>query len=422
MEKLGVKKSGVLAVLLIVLFVTSVFSVFSVTTNAALFNRYDTVRIGVIAPIDDYLDPVTALYKTIVENDINAYVAKLPVSRFVLPVKFDFVVVGGGDGTPGKFYEKVVMLHKMGIDLIIGGWISDQIGQNTLDYLKKNNMVMISPGSNAHTLAKVDNLFRLLPDASIEGSIVAAMFEKLGLTKAIVFERTDDWGKGVYQSFTSSYSGSVATYPFSAGDTAGFTNDLIAANTGADGQSKVGVFLIALDTDCAGQLNRDDFAFAYSNLGGIPWFGADGTAFSTNLTGKNVGVLKILSPNPATPHNQKFDDMNTRYTPILGPMDYSGGCNIDAGWILAQAVIETRSTVFFKSPGATDVIKVLSDDCSRYFGYSGWCQLDKNGDRVSGNWDIVGYGLDAYNNLVILQYGSYDAYSGVSWIATPGWP
>jgi len=99
-------------------------------------------------------------------------------------------------------------------------------------------------------------------------------------------------------------------------------------------------------------------------------------------------------------------------------MDYSGACWIDAGWMLAQAVIETRPTWAWKTPGANDVIKVLLDDSSRYFGYSGWCQLDKYGDRVSGNWDIVGYGPSG-----AMQYGSYDLYSKtISWTTTPTWP
>jgi hypothetical protein len=93
---------------------------------------------------------------------------------------------------------------------------------------------------------------------------------------------------------------------------------------------------------------------------------------------------------------------------------------IDAGWILAQAVIETRSTTFLKSPGATDVIKVLSDDCSRYFGYSGWCLLDQNGDRVSSDWEIWGYGLDAGGKTILVQYGSYN-YGTISWIVVPIW-
>lgn len=419
MEKLGVKKSGVLAVLLIVLFVTSVFSVFSITANAA---KPEIIKIGVIVPWSGYLGAFTDLYKKVVEPDINAYVAKLPEYRFIPPVKFEFQVVSAGDGTLAEHLAQVKMFHKMGVDLIIGGFFSSQINDETLQYLKTNKMVMISPSSNAPSLAKVDNLFRLLPDASTEGPIVAAMFAKLGLTKAIVIEDNGDWGNGVYQSFKSSFSGAIDTYPYTEGDS--ITNVLNAAESAYNGAPGVGIFLIAVDSDCAVlNLDRSAFLTAYPKLGVIPWFGADGTAFSMALTAPNIGALKILSPNPATPHNTKFDKMAPTYATAMGtPMDYGGACMIDAGWMLAQAVIETRSTFIWKTPGATDVIKVLIDDSSRYFGYSGWCQLDQNGDRVSGNWDIVGYGLSG-GSRVVLQYGSYDLYSKtVSWTTTPTWP
>ncbi len=102
---------------------------------------------------------------------------------------------------------------------------------------------------------------------------------------------------------------------------------------------------------------------------------------------------------------------------------------LDAGWMLAQAVIETRPTWTGNTPGASNVIKVLIDDSSRYFGYSGWCQLDKNGDRVAGDWEIGGYGLSG-GSLDYVEYGSY-SYPGtgsytdpstISWIITPTWP
>jgi ABC-type branched-subunit amino acid transport system substrate-binding protein len=416
MEKLGVKKSGVLAVLLIVLFVTSFFSVFSVTTNAV---KPVIVKIGVISD-DYYLTAETALYTGVVQNDINAYVAKLPDYRFIPPVKFEFQVESmGGDDNLVESNAQLVKFHKEGINLIIGGWYSSQIDASTLSILHKYNMVMISPTANAPSLAGMDgNLFLLMPNASMEGTIVAAMFKNLGLTSAIVIERVGTFGSGVLGTFSPSFSSSnLFTYTYDPTDTTGtsFINALTAANTEAGKLSSVGVFLIAYDTDCA-ELNSPYFATNYPNLWGLLWFGTDGTANSGFLTEPNVAALKILSPNPAQPHNTKFDGMALTWYPLMGwPMGYSEACWIDAGWMLAQAVIETRPTWTGMTPGANDVKKVLIDDSSRYFGYSGWCQLDKNGDRVSGNWDIVGYGTSGY-----MQYGSYDLYSKtISWTTTP---
>ncbi len=273
MEKLGVKKSGVLAVLLIALFVTSVFSM---TTNA---EKPVVIKIGVISD-DYYLASETNLYVGVVQKDINAYVAKLPADRFNPPVKFEFQVVSmGPDDTADESNAQLVKFHNEGINLIIGGWYSSQINDYTLAYLKNHNMVMISPTSNAPSLAHVDNLFRLTPSASWEGTIVAAMFANLGLTKAIVIERSDSFGSGVLGAFSPSFSsGNLFTYTFTPGSTTSFASALASAESEAESLSDlthVGVFLIAIDTDCA-ELNsppsppRMAFRISGNCLGSVP--------------------------------------------------------------------------------------------------------------------------------------------------------
>lgn len=434
MAKLGVRKSGVLAVLLTVLFASSIFSVVG-TSNA--FKPYETITIGVVLPKHASAQIFANVYSQIVQPDINAYVAKLPPSRFIRPVRFEFKVVDAGTGTAAESLAQIKKFHQMGVDMIIGGFWSSQLDQATLDYINKNKMVLISPSSNAPSLAQVDNLYRLSPDASTEGTIVAAMYAKLGLTNAIVIERNDAWGNGIYSAFAAAFTANTGNtpvvYSYAADDVSGCTAAIAAANTAAGSLPKgsYGIFLVALDSDCAGELNSNTFASTYPNLAPkVPWFGTDGTLFSGGLTESNLAVLKILSPNPATPHTSKFDDMASRYltattTPITPggiPFDYMGACIIDSGWILAQAVIETRTSTFFKGPGATDVLRVLSDDCSRYFGYSGWCVLNKYGDRSGADWEIYGYDLNASPPPVSIEalYGTYSN-GVVSWSVTPVW-
>jgi ABC-type branched-subunit amino acid transport system substrate-binding protein len=430
MERLGVKKSGVLAVLLIILFVTSTFTVLGLAAKP-----YQTVTIGVIVPVNEVVTPIQDLYTNVVGSDINAYVAKLPVSRFVLPLKFEFQVVGAGPAAsgpgPADMLKQLKMFHKNGVDMIIGGWWSSQIDSSVLNYLTKNKMVMISPSSNAPSLALSDNLFRLMPDASVEGAIDSAMFTKLGLTRAIVLSRNDNFAAGVLSKFTIPIAN---TYTFNIGDVSSFITAVGRADTYVKGlsstdQAHTGVLLIAAADDCATPttgLNSETFLTDYQYISSLHWFGTDFTNFDSRLFGTNEDKLEILAPNPATPTTTKFNDMKARYDPILadwiGPMDYSGANNVDAAWILAMAVIETRSSTFFKSPVATDVIKVLSDDCSRYFGYSGWCQLNQFGDRVpNSGWEIWGFGYDTSTNSPgFILYGNYDLTSGtLNWIITP---
>ena len=66
-------------------------------------------------------------------------------------------------------------------------------------------------------------------------------------------------------------------------------------------------------------------------------------------------------------------------------------------------------------PEATDVINVIPDIASRYYGYTGWCLLNEAGDRYKTDYDIWGYGLiDGMPDFV--HYGYYDSETGqVHW-------
>lgn len=117
--------------------------------------------------------------------------------------------------------------------------------------------------------------------------------------------------------------------------------------------------------------------------------------------------------------SQKYVEMGTRYEGLTGqPWGFYASCRIDAGWILAQAVLETQRSITPKIIG-TEIAKVLPDICYRYFGYSGWCLLNEAGDRVPVNYDIWGYGMvgDVPSHV---KYGYYDCMADqVVWYPIP---
>jgi hypothetical protein len=55
-------------------------------------------------------------------------------------------------------------------------------------------------------------------------------------------------------------------------------------------------------------------------------------------------------------------------------------------------------------------MEVLPDIASRYYGYSGWCQLDEAGDRANANYEIWGYGL-VNDEPSFVKYGWYDMWT-----------
>ena len=64
---------------------------------------------------------------------------------------------------------------------------------------------------------------------------------------------------------------------------------------------------------------------------------------------------------------------------------------------------------------AADVIKVIPDVASRYYGYSGWCLLNEAGDRYTSNYDIWGVGIVG-GVPGFVKYGTYDSTTGtITW-------
>jgi hypothetical protein len=59
-----------------------------------------------------------------------------------------------------------------------------------------------------------------------------------------------------------------------------------------------------------------------------------------------------------------------------------------------------------------EIVKVLPDVASRYYGYGGWCELNAAGDRVPGNYEIWGYATEGYH-----LFGKFNSASEtLSWV------
>jgi hypothetical protein len=80
------------------------------------------------------------------------------------------------------------------------------------------------------------------------------------------------------------------------------------------------------------------------------------------------------------------------------------------GWIIVQSILESRPS-YPVSFDATNIMEVLPDVASRYYGYSGWTSLNEAGDRDNPNLEIWGYG-PVEGSPDIVQYGFYDYLTG----------
>ena len=74
--------------------------------------------------------------------------------------------------------------------------------------------------------------------------------------------------------------------------------------------------------------------------------------------------------------------------------------------IIATAVLETQSLE------ANEVVPVIDDVAYNYWGASGWCRLNENGDRYGSDYLIWGYGENAQGEVDNVCYGVYQSGTG----------
>jgi len=385
-----VKKKLIIATLVVLL--TFSACIWTPTTSS---NKVKTVRIGVIAPYEDSLNEYTRpFFEEIIEPDINSYMAKLPKERFLPQLKFEFLY-DHADFSPDGHLEAVQRFHEMGVDLLIGGFWSSQAA-GSLDYIDANDILLVSPSSTAPALAEPnDNLFRIAPDDNNAAMGIAEMLMSYGVENVAIIQRNDMWGGGQYETFVNAYSGDILTLqlydPEEDPEDYDFSEYLDAADTALLGKPNAGVLIISFE-EAAILIDQAEGYDVYD----LPWFGSEGTAKSSLIikdSGEHAAHLGIYSPLAAPTYSSKFHDLSERYKFLIGEgIGFYTAAEMDAAWIIAMSVLETKPSFIPKwYRDAPNVIDVLPDVASRYFGYTGWCLLNEAGDRYAVNYEIWGY-------------------------------
>jgi ABC-type branched-subunit amino acid transport system substrate-binding protein len=126
---------------------------------------------------------------------------------------------------------------------------------------------------------------------------------------------------------------------------------------------------------------------SYKELLGTTWFGTDGTAGDTVVTGAGSGAaaaqVKLLSTIFAPTRSDKYTAFTSAFVAKYGgnPDTYSYTA-YDATWVAALSILAVG-----KNDGAA-VQKVLIGVANNYYGVSGWPDLNANGDRTISDYDL----------------------------------
>jgi branched-chain amino acid transport system substrate-binding protein len=354
----------------------------------------NVVRIGYIASSLTDLELSKPLIEQIIQPDLDEYAGKLGYN-----VTFQFEIVDAlSQG--GVHLQKLQELKAMGIDLVIsGGWSS--MLSDGMSYANNNHMLLVGTSSTSPwgLATPNDRLFRMLPPESAISISLAGIMWSYGVKSVIVIQRGDSWGNGFVDAFEPVWiakGGELAGDPIKyLVDETDFSGYLEAANFQAQAAKakypegdRVAILLLAFDEDETIVSQIKDYAPLYDCVmfGGRSHVGLKMDGFIGN---PDAIHLKTFTPSPQPFKSSIHDELTSRYSIHVNYLDDQGAYLYDAAWAIAASVLETRST------DASVVAHVFSDVCGRYYGASGWCRLDKNGDRAPLPYDVWFYGQDS---------------------------
>lgn len=373
------------------------------------------VVIGVIPSTTSNFEDYLPFFSEIIENDLNLYAQTVDSD-----LEFSFVI-RDAHGQAALHLEEVQYMHRLGVNMIIGGMWSSQACAS-LSYCNDNGIILFSPSSTSPLLAiEEDNLFRLAPTDVKQGVPIAEMLVSKGIEAVVLIQRGDAWGDYIYNILDDELSergGVIVKKIRYAGETMEFHNYLVEAEAAAAdaveeyGWEKVGVELISFSEAVEVLRAAKDFPTLYN----LTWFGTDGTVHSRQLIDdvpEEAEHLKLYSINPIIPDTEASGALMDRYEQVVGPpLGFYTACSYDIAMILGRAVIEAESVEI------DDLKMIIPDVCEDYEGITGLCKLDESDDRATTNYGIYSYCFKD-GELGCWEVGIYSDTGDVLWHDAP---
>ena len=367
-----------------------------------------TIQIGDIVASTAALETSVPLFEDIIAADINDYFGKM---NYDVDVKF---LQDTADGQAAIHLEKVQSFKAMDVTVFIGGGWSSQ-AQAALSYVNDNDMLMISSSSTSPLLAiENDRLFRTCPTDFVQAPAISNMWKSWGAEAILIVQRGDSWADGIYNVLIPELEAQgieVIERVRYAAEVTEFSSylatmdDLLGDAIAEYGVERVGVQTMYFDEGVVMLSQTGD----YPNTRAVVWMGTESSGRSQRMIDDGAGMQVAVGgfSSLMTPAKSwKWLALDEAYYDLVAqPASFYTATDYDAAFALSLSVIEAGSI------DANDVAPLWPDVPRNYFGTSGWVDLDENGDRKPGVFDIWGFTEDGFTS-----YGQYNGIEvSVSW-------
>ncbi|MGA7141907.1 MAG: ABC transporter substrate-binding protein, partial [Nitrososphaeraceae archaeon] len=395
---------------------------FIINSNNVIFNEDHGKKEFVVGAILPFTGSLSSLGKSVkialenAENDVNKHFEEMNSSSHFRLLMVD------SKTSPEESLVAIKKLHENGAKIIVGPATSTAVSA-VKGYADANNIILISYSSTSPLLSiKGDNLFRLVPDDTYQGKIIAQRMINDGIKVIVPFWRSDIYGNELYNSTKSNfeklggkveeginyhpYTGKFATslhrinfimWNQDLEKLSGIVSDAVRKY----GVHSVGVYIISYDEITPILIQ----APLYGMLEKVRWYGSDSIAQNHHIT-KNVDsamfAMKTNFTNPLYSISNETAESHALEKELEKKLHEAGSITYpaiayDSYWIAALSLDKNSTIISDKENFSKSFKELLVETAESFGGMSGRIKLNAAGDRIGGNYDfwIVGKDKDS---------------------------
>jgi ABC-type branched-subunit amino acid transport system substrate-binding protein len=388
------------------------------SSNAQLLSKYNEdgrkeFVVGAILPFTGSFSSIGKPIKVALEKaeyDVNKHFEDINSSssspHFTL-------LMADSKSSPEGSLVAIKRLHENGANIIVGPAFGATVNA-AKEYADANNIILISYSSTSSLLSiKGDNLFRLVPDDTNQGKIVAERMISDGIKVIVPIWRGGLYGNELYKStkshfeklggeveeginykpYTGKFATSLHRINFLMWNQAlEKLNAIVSDAVKKYGADSVAVYVISFDEITPILIQST----LYEDLGKVRWYGADKIAQNHQIT-KNVDsalfAMKVNLSNPLysiDTESKKSHDLKEvleKQLHEVSSITYPA-LTYDSYWI-ASLSLDNNSTFNHGNENLTRSFKeIVVETAESFDGISGKIQLNEAGDRIGGNYDF----------------------------------
>ncbi|HZC49328.1 MAG TPA: ABC transporter substrate-binding protein, partial [Nitrososphaeraceae archaeon] len=389
------------------------------SSNAQLLSKYNEdgrkeFVVGAILPFTGSFSSIGKPIKVALEKaeyDVNKYFEDINSSssspHFTL-------LMADSKTSPEETLVAIKKLHENGAKIIVGPAIGNTVNA-AKEYADANNIILISYSSTSSLLSiKGDNLFRLVPDDTHQGKIVAERMISDGIKVIVPIWRGGLYGNELYKStksyfeklggeveeginykpYTGKFATSLHRINFLMWNQAlEKLNAIVSDAVKKYGANSVGVYVISFDEITPILIQST----LYEDLGKVRWYGSDKIAQNHQIT-KNVDsasfAMKVNLSNPLysiDSESKKSHDLKEvleKQLHEVSSITYPA-LAYDSYWIASLSLDKNNTTFNYGDENLTRSFKeIVVKTAESFDGISGKIQLNEAGDRIGGNYDF----------------------------------